>query len=146
MTTALQVIERAFSKAGVKPSETPLTASEVSDGLDTWNDLLSEWGTNGTLKDAVPVESVNDDLEIPRYAFGAIKANLAIRLAPEYDRQVTQGMAFDATSSLNELVKAGIDLSNVHFPSTLPVGSGNQDDLFIGAQDEFFPMPKKRNF
>lgn len=146
MTTALQVIERAFSKAGVKPAEAPLTASEISDGLDTLNDLLSEWGTNGPLKDAVPVESVDDDLIIPRFAFGAVKANLAIRLAGEYDRTITQAMAFDATSSLSELVKATINLSDIDFPSTLPVGSGNMDNLFVGVRDEFFRESKKRNF
>ena len=146
MTTALQVIERAFSKAGIKPAEAPLTASEISDGLDTLNDLLSEWGTNGPLTEAVPVDSANDELIIPRFAFGAVKANLAIRLASEYDRPVTQGMAFDATNSLNELVKATIDLSDIDFPSTLPVGSGNMDDLFVGVRDEFFRESKKRSF
>ncbi len=146
MTTALQVIERAFSKAGIKPAEAPLTASEISDGLDVLNDLLSEWGTNGPLKDAAPVESVNDTLIIPRFAFGAVKANLAIRIAGEYDRVITQGMAFDATDSKNELVKATINLSNTDYPSTLPVGSGNMDDLFLGVRDEFFRESKKRNF
>ncbi len=145
-TTALQVIERAFSKAGIKPSEAPLTAAEISDGLDTLNDLLSEWGTNGPLKDAVPVDNVTDTLVLPRFAFGALKANLAIRLAPEYDRTVTQGMAFDATSSLAELVKATIDLSELDYPNTLPVGSGNQDGLFTGVRDEFFRGGKRRTF
>lgn len=145
-TTALQIIERAFSKAGVKPAETPLTNAEVQDALDTLNDMLSEWDVNGTLKGAVPVETVNDDLIIPRFAFGAVKANLAIRLAPEYDRVVTQGMAFDATDSLKELVKATINLSDLDYPSTLPVGSGNQDGLLIGIEEEFFRGDKRRNF
>ena len=97
------------------------------------------------LKGAIPVEDVGDELEVPRYSLAALKANLAIRLAPEDDRIVTQGMAFDATDSLNELVKAEINLSNIPLPSTLPIGSGNQ----IGYTDEFnqfFPDGKKRNF
>lgn len=146
MTTALRIIERAFSKIGVRASETPLTASEVEDGLDTLNDLLSEWGTTGTLKGAVPVSGVGVELEIPRYSLGAVKANLAIRLAPEYDRPVTQGMAFDATDSVNKLVKAEINLSNVPFPGTLPVGEANTDGQEVITGRDFFPEGKHRNF
>lgn len=144
MTTALLIIERAFSKIGVRAAETPLTNSETQDGLDILNDLLSEWGTNGELQGAIPVENVTDDLVVPRYSLGALKANVAIRLASEYDREVTQGLAFDATNSKNAMVKAGLNL-RVFYPSTLPTGSGNTDENF-GLEREFFPDQKKQNF
>lgn len=145
MATALKVIERAFSKIGVKAAETPLTSAEVQDGRDVLNDMLSSWDSTGTLKGAVPVGDVGDELIVPRYAIGAIKANLAIRLASEYDKAVTQGLAFDASDSLKEMVKSSIDLSNVDLPSTLPVGSGNSGDTY-DTFDQFFAETDKENF
>ena len=144
MTTALHIIERAYSKAGIRAEESPLTNSQVQDGLDILNDLLAQWGTNGTLQGAVPVENVDDEVVVPRFADGALKANLAIRLIGEFGGDVTQAMAFDATDSLNELLKASLDLT-VSYPSTLPVGSGNQGRVF-GVEREFFRGGKKRNF
>lgn len=146
MTTALKVIERAFSKAGIRAAETPLSASEVEDGLDVLNDMLSEWGTNDILKGAIPVAVVGDELIIPRFSLGAVKANLAIRMAGEYDRPITQAMAFDASNSLNSLTIATLDLSDVDYPSTLPLGSGNDDEFLSTQFRDFFPEGKKRNF
>ena len=146
MTTALHIIERAFSKIGVVAAETPLSASEKEDGLDTLNDMLSEWGTNGTLQGALPVAEVGDELDVPRYSEGALKSNLAVRLAPEYDRPVTQGMAFNATDSLNQLLTAEQDLSNINFPNTLPLGTANTDGIGRLTDRDFFPGGNRRNF
>lgn len=145
MAQALQIIERAFSKIGVKASETPLTASEIEDGLDTLNDLLSEWNNDGTLKGAVPLANVNDDLNLPRFALGALKANLAMRIAPEYDRVVLPGLLMEATDTLSNLIKSSIDLRTINFPSTLPIGDGNQGQSDNSLID-YFPEDKTRNF
>jgi hypothetical protein len=145
MTTARVIIDRAFSKIGIRATETPLEASEIQDGLDVLNDMLAEWNANGTLKGADPVNAVGDQVQIPREAEGAVKANLAIRLAGEYERPVTQAMAFDATNSMNEFLSSSIDLDNIDYPSTLPIGSGNQrwyQDTF----GEYFPESSKKNF
>lgn len=144
MFTALQIIERAFSKIGVKAAETPLTASEIQDGLDALNDLLAQWNINGVLKSAVPVKEVNNILKLPRHSFRALKANLALELAPEYDREISISLHKIAEDSLSNLLKISTNLSNIRYPSTLPTGSGNQSDVYeIG---DFFPNDPKRNF
>jgi len=145
MAEALHIIERAFLKIGVKAAETPLTASEIEDGLDTLNDLLSEWNNDGTLKGAVPLANVNDDLDLPRFALGALKANLAMRIAPEYDRVVLPGLLMEATDTLSNLIKSSIDLRTINFPSTLPIGDGNQGQSDNSLID-YFPEDKTRNF
>ena len=144
MSTGRQILTRAFSKAGVKVSEAPLTASEIEDGLDLLNDLLSTWDATGTLKGVPPIAEVDDIVKAPRHALWALKANVAILLAGEYGIQVSQAMANDATSSMREMVKASIDLSNVEYPDSLPSGSGNINTDY--ADEDFFPSNTKINF
>lgn len=145
MATALHIIERAFSKAEIRASETPLEASEVQDALDLLNDMLSEWDNTGLLKGAEPVDSIDSVVDVPRYSEGAIKANLAIRLAGEYGKEVTQSMAFNATDSVANLVKASVNFADVSFPATLPVGSGNQTEGYYD-QRRFYPEQYKPKF
>ena len=45
--TALQIVDKAFSKIGVKASEQPLQAPEIQDGLDTLNLMIKAWGSQG---------------------------------------------------------------------------------------------------
>jgi hypothetical protein len=88
MTTAQHIINRAYSKVGIKAAETPLQATEVQDGLDVLNDLLAEWDATGILKGVSPVKLASDIVEAPRHADGALKAVLAIRLANEYNKPI----------------------------------------------------------
>ena len=143
MITALKIIERAFAKCGIRAAETPLQASEVADGLDILNDLIASWGATATLKGVDPVKNATDNVNAPRHSWRALKANLAIEIATEYGIEVSQGLAFNASNSLSEMVKAEIDLRNINFPSTLPMGSGN---YFGSGYDDFFPEDQAENF
>jgi hypothetical protein len=147
MTTALHMINRAFSKAQIKPAETPLTASEVSDGLDVMNDLLAHWDATGTLKGVPLMDDVNDTVDCPRYAERAIKASIAVMIAGEYNVPVTQAMAVDVSDGLAAMIAAGGSLSiDIEFPDTLPRGSGNRDDYYTYVDEDFFPNNTKLNF
>ena len=147
MTTALKMISRAFSKAQIKPAETPLTASEVEDGLDVMNDILAHWDANGTLKGVPLLNDINDRVACPRYAERAIKASIAIMIAGEYNVPVTQAMAEDVYSGVSAMIAAGNTLSiDIEYPDTLPVGSGNRDDYYTYVDDNFFPNNTKLNF
>ena len=90
MATAESFIKRALTKVGIRASESPLTADEVQDGLDLLNDMLSEWENSGVTMGFLPVENASDEVRVPRNAHSAIKANLAVRTAPEYGRVVQQ--------------------------------------------------------
>ena len=146
MSLALKIIGRAYSKIGVKASESPLSASELSDGVDVLNDLLASWDATGTLKGVARVYDVSDELSEPRHATWALKANVALSLAGEYGIALSQGMVYDATESVNQMVTAATNLRDVEFPSTLPIGSGNRDEYGTGYDRDFIPENTKRNF
>ncbi len=146
MTTALRIIQRAFQKATIKAAETPITAAELDDGLDELNDLINAWNAAGILKGVSPVNDANDDLFEPDYATGALKANLATIICGEYDIDVNRGLAISA-STYKELMKAAsTDLEDIPFPSTLPVGSGNDNQYGCDYNRDFFPENEDNNF
>jgi len=146
MSTALKIIERAFSKIGIKPAETPLSASEIADGVDILNDLLAAWDATGTLKGIAPVDAASSELLEPRCATWALKSNVAVLLAGEYGIQLSPGMVYDASEGINQMITALTNLRNLEFPSTLPIGSGNRDEYGTGYDRDFFPENTKSNF
>jgi len=146
MSTAQAIINRAFSKIGVRAAETPLSSAEVDDALDVLNDLLASWDSTGTLTGVAPVSVVGDELLEPRASTWALKANLAVLLAGEYGIPISQSLAQDVTESTRQMIAALGNLQNLEFPSTLPIGSGNRDEFGTGYDRDFFPENTKRNF
>lgn len=145
MATAQDVINRALAKIGVRAAESPLTAAETQDGLDALNDMLAAWENSGVTLGFLPVEKVSDTIRVPRHSLAAIKANLALIIAPEYGRVVNPALAVEARDSLNDLMISLSDIGDVNYPSTLPVGSGNEcNDL--GDTQRFFPDDQEVNF
>jgi P22 tail accessory factor len=143
-TIAKKIIERAFSKAGIKTAEEPLTATEIVDGLEELNDLIESWNGDETL-DGVPlVDDPDDEIKCTRQQAAALKANLTPILASEYEMPVTQSMIIDADDKLNSLIAATLDFTKIPYPSTLPMGSGN--DTGYGIDNEYFDDDKERNF
>lgn len=126
MTTALEVINRAFSIIGIRSSEVDLTDNEIADGIETLNDMMTEQAADGLQLGFAKVIDKTDDIEVPDWSLAAIKSNLAVRLAPEYDRPLTQAVVMFADSSFTAIKNRSIVIGAASFPDTLPVGSGNR--------------------
>ena len=144
MTTALKIIDRAFSKAGIIAAETPLSDSEVEDGLDALNDILKVWNATGVLKGATATDDVNDHVNCQSHEEAAIKSELAKRMCGEYGKVVTKELLDEAKTAKREMLSVNQNLQDIDFPSTLPKGSGNYKDSYY--DDEFFPDQNERNF
>lgn len=145
MATAASFITRALQKIGVKTAESPIEASEMQDGLDAINDMLISWEVSGIEMGFQPVADKDDELRVPRFAHAAIKAELAVLLAPEYDAPVSQVLLAEADQRKSEVLNALFSLGDIQFPSTLPMGSGNQCGSF-NTDRRFFPENEQDNF
>ena len=143
MATAREYITRALAKLGVKAAESSIEASELTDGIETLNDMLTEWEGSGILLGFEPVASGDDEIRAPRLAQAAIKSNLAIRLAPDYSRPVSAELAAEARGATKSMLRAIVKIGDVAYPSTLPTGSGNKTLL---DDDDFFDANKTENF
>ncbi len=142
--TYLDIITGALQHLTVITAETELTAAEAQDGLNDLNDMGAEWEVSGPRVGFMPSLDVNSQINLPRHAVAAYKANLALRLAPQYEKLVTASLAQLASGALTSLLTAVDFLGPVELPDTLPVGSGNECPDVLNRQ--FFPQNSVREF
>ena len=145
MTTMLEIVNAAFEEIGVKTAEVDLTGDELQSGISRCNDMLLQWDDIGIIVGYNEVLNGDDIVNVERSAIGAVKANLSIRLAPSYQKLITPALAAIASGTLDVLMASSTDLSNIAYPDTLPLGSGNQcanNDI----NRRFFPNNKTDNF
>lgn len=144
MTTANDLITGAFSEIGISAAETPIEAFMIQDGLDQLNDMAAEWETSGLGLGLVPVENDTDTVRLERGYVAAVKLQLGLRLAPVYERPITQDQAAKASASWENVLRSLSIVTDVEFPSTLPLGSGNEcPDI---TDRRFYPDNSKKNF
>lgn len=154
MATAQNVIEGALKLLGVQAAETPIEASEAIDGLDALNNMMAEWEEDGIHTGFIPLQDITTTVNVPNSAIGAIKAKLALYVAPEYNKVVTIALAARAKDSFTSLRASLVRLNASEFPDTLPRGSGNERNNFNATGDvpgnqtdrNFYPANEKRNF
>ena len=145
MATMREVVQDAFEEIGVKTAEVPLTDDELQSGIRRCNDMLTEWADIGITPGYNEVFNGDDVIQVDRNAVGAIKYNLATRLAPSYQKIIGIGLATNASTTYETLLASVTDLSNIAYPDTLPLGSGN----YCGdnrTDSTFFPNNKPSNF
>lgn len=144
MATAQHFIDRAMSRIGVKTAEIVLEASEAQTGLDLLNDMLASWEFV-TPMGFVPVANLTDEVRAERGFNGAIIDNLAIYAAPEFQKQPNAALVATAVALREQMMVQLVDIGEVSYPSTLPLGSGNQcSDVDLDRR--FFPADDKVNF
>ena len=151
MATALDVITGAVVLLGVRTAESPLEPSEAEDGLVALNDMLNEWNLDDIDIGFETIDDVQDELFVDTGTEGAIKSNLAVYIAPEYGRIVSDALAFRAKTG-KAAVRGSISLRPLEFPDTLPVGSGNERNNRVPDGDKgggsigrrFFPSNAAR--
>jgi hypothetical protein len=126
MATASKVVTRVLEYILVQASEQPVQAADLNAGIDALNDMMTEWNASGIALGYTVVDDAGDVLTVSDSALGAIKYNLAMRLAPEFDAIPSQFLASAADNSFTNLLNSTIAVEPSSFPSTLPIGSGNE--------------------
>ena len=145
MTTVLQIVDGAAEKIGVKEAESALESADFQIIVSEMNDLLTEWSDIGLTPAFKEVTETTDIVDIDRNAVSAVKNALAIRIAPSFERVVTQALALNARETLARLETSVVFIGKVAYPDTLPTGSGNDcPDSFIN--DRFFKQNQSENF
>ncbi len=126
MRTALQIINRAAAKIGVKRAGVDLTDDEINDAIDELNDMMLEIDAAGTALNYTIVSSKTDLITTPDWTYGAMSSQLGIRIAPEYEVSVSGELATQANESWKIVLKRTEELNSVNFPTTMPIGAGNE--------------------
>lgn len=136
MTTGTEVIHDSLQKILVQADEQGYQPSEYQSGMRELNDMMTEWDALGYSLGFTLLTNITDTVTVPAGAIGGIKSNLAMRLAPEFDVEVTQGLAAQAKSGLQAVMNISVVVQPTQLPDTLNIGSGNEDEPYI---DHFYP-------
>lgn len=140
--TASTVIRDALQEILVQASEQPITAAEGQDAMRLLNRMMAAWKSDGIDLSYTAVDSLNDSITVVDGAIDAIVLNLAIKLAPQYDRPVSQALYMNAQKAMDAVRKIAVVIIETELPSTLPYGSGNEtlgynySSFYAGVSEE----------
>jgi hypothetical protein len=100
--TGEDIVSAALRKITIKAANTPLTATEISDGLELLNDMLASWKYDGIDLFTTSVTQ-SDPSNLPTWSLSGVKSSLAVRYASEYGKPVTESLANEMQTEMAKL-------------------------------------------
>ena len=138
-TTVQQLADDALLQIMVAGSEAPLAADDMADFIYSLNRYMASLVAIGINLGFSEVSSASDQLTVPDGAIDGLTSNMAIKLAPKYGGVVTPELRMDAKDGMETLRVLGQSIPQSAYPTTLPVGSGNEWSWGPNYYDGFEP-------
>tara|TARA_R110000772_G_scaffold30605_5_gene76011 strand:+ start:358 stop:840 length:483 start_codon:yes stop_codon:yes gene_type:complete len=138
MATVAQVANSALQRILVQASEAPLEPDEYQEFIFSMNNYMTQLDAQGISLGYTEVANLADTVTIPTGALRGLIANMAIEVSPDYGGVVTEALALAARQGMQTMRLIGQRMQRSHLPSTLPIGSGNEDESF-GLAGHFYP-------
>jgi len=124
----------------VQGTEADLESSEVEDTIFFMNNYMTQLDADGAKLGYTIVSSTSQEITVPAGAINGMIKNIALQIAPQFDVSVVSSdLIRQARDSLKTLFRLGVSLQPMVFPSTLPIGSGNEHD--DNNDQHFYPGP-----
>jgi hypothetical protein len=143
MATGSDFVTDALDLIGYHAAETEIEPADMQLGINILNDYMAEIDESGAAFGFTPLASEADEIRLRRGAHRAIKANLAGLLAVPFKRPISVELAASIKSANQALGRMTVKIGRVKVSGSLPVGSGNRDNLF---NERFFPDKNEANF
>jgi hypothetical protein len=138
MATVAQVAKASLQSILVQASEAPLEADEYQDFIFALNNYMSSLAAKGVNLGYTAVSDLGDQVTVPPGALTGLIANMAIQSVPYYGGVVTPELALTAREGMQAMPMLGQYIQPTKLPSTLPIGSGNEDNIY-GSGFHFYP-------
>lgn len=143
MATVSQVAKASLQRILVQDSEASLDPSEYQDYIFALNNFMESLAADGLDLGWTTVSNLADTVTVPDGALRGIIDNVAIEVAPDYNGFVSQSLTFNASAGMKVLEKLGTTIIATEYPTTLPIGSGNESQYF--QEDHFYPIADTNN-
>ena len=138
MATVAQVAKASLQRILVQASEAPLEPDEYQDFIFAMNNYMAQLDAQGISLGYTEVSDLGDTVTIPTGALRGLIANMAIEVSPDYGGVVSEGLVLAARQGLQTMRTIGQRIRASALPSTLPLGSGNEDESW-GLNGHFYP-------
>ncbi len=130
MATVAQVATASLKRILVQAADAPLEADEYQDFIFALNNYMLALDAEGITLGYTEVSDLGDEVTVPTGALRGIIANMAIEVAPDYNGTISPALANAAAEGMQVMRIIGQTISASSYPSTLPIGSGNEGGLF----------------
>ena len=145
METANDVIKSALQEILVQASEAPIQADQAQDGIRYLNRMMAKFAAQGINLGYTSVTSLASPITVSDGALDGIVKNLALSLFPQYSAPgtaINPLLIQQAREGLDVMRMLAIDsIGPSFYPSSLPIGSGNESDNSIA--DKFYTEPSE---
>lgn len=126
MATVAQVAKAALQKILVQGSEAEFEPDEYQDFVFALNAFMTDLDARGVALGYTEVSDLSDEVTVPTGALRGVIYNMALEVAPDYSGVVTDELRRIAAKSMGTMELIGQTIPTTNYPSTLPVGSGNE--------------------
>jgi len=140
MELANVVIRDILQEILVQASEQQVEAVDSETTIRYMNRFMATLDAQGISLGYTKIVNVNDPVTIADGALEGLIYGVALRLVTSFDIPAGQQLSINARSGLNAMRKIAVKVIPLNHPSTLPIGSGNEDS-FINADNHFYPPP-----
>ncbi len=139
MATVEQILRASLGDILVQPSESPIEPDVARDFIFRLNAFLTALDADGVALGFTEVDSLFDQVTIPSGALRGLIFNMAIESAPTYGAEVTGSLRALASDGLRQMTRIGTHIGVTAYPSTLPIGSGNEYPGYRSFDRHFYP-------
>ncbi len=142
--TKRQLVNKAYTKAGLGGLAANLTASQLQDALFDLDSMMASWKRKGInlgypIPETQAASSLDDDSLVPIWANSAIYLNLAQLLAADLGKIVAPSVLSAAKDAYDTMVTDMAQPIEAQLPKTMPSGAGNKP--WRGTNEVFLNTP-----
>lgn len=130
MATKIEHVQDAYSQLRISGLTVQPSPADLSLALTRFENMMAELDGSGLCLgynfEALPEPDTESGLE--PYAYSFVASNIAIRVAPDFNKVIPQTLINQASQSFSVVsgIVAARDIRQVQAPSTMPLGSGNR--------------------
>jgi hypothetical protein len=140
-TTKRFILDQAFDEIGLAGYVFNLSGSDLMSAIYKLDAMVASWESLSTsigwVFSANPLDSDPDQqITVPDAALQPLIANLAVRLAPAFGKQVSIETKSAAIMGLNALRTRFVSIPDKVYPDNLPIGTGNR----LPLSNNFYPV------
>ncbi len=144
MATAEQVAKSSLDWILVNDAQAPLSVNDINDFIFSMNNYMLALDAEGVTLGYTIIENSGDQVTVPGGTLRGLIANMALERSTAYDATVTPELVEIAKNGLKQMRLVGQSIAETRYPSTLPIGSGNETDSGYLLTSHFYPEEEAR--
>lgn len=129
MSSGVDIIIDAYRRIGVTSSQTEVESESIVSAVPILNSMIEMWRTNWDIELTTinPLKVAGDPFDEPIDTRNGIVDNLAILLAPNFNKPISPDLRLNAKNGFEDIRDSYSDteVPIMQFSSTTPRGAGN---------------------